>query len=94
MVTPSGRLRCSTAAVSLSEDVKVEYRTSRTQEIQVGGKVNKASFTLLSSPGPAHTENNFAPNEYRGVVNSSGLDVYKGSTLEIKEELKVRTEIY
>ena len=31
-----------------------------------------------------HTEtNNFAPNEYRGVVNSSGLDVYKGSTQEI-----------
>ena len=27
--------------------------------------------------------NNFAPNEYRGVVNSSGLDVYKGSTQEI-----------
>ena len=41
--------------VSLSEDAKVEYRTSRTHEIQVGGKVNKASFTiLLTSPGPAH----------------------------------------
>ena len=35
-----------------------------------------------------HTEtNNFAPNEYRGVVNSSGLAVYKGSTQEIKVEL-------
>ena len=32
-----------------------------------------------------HTEtNNFAPNEYRGVVNSSGLAVYKGSMQEIK----------
>ena len=32
-----------------------------------------------------HTEtNNFAPNEYRGVVNSSVLAVYKGSTREIK----------
>ena len=31
-----------------------------------------------------HTDtNNFAPNEYRGVVNSSGLAVYKGSTQEI-----------
>ena len=31
-----------------------------------------------------HTDtNNFAPNEYRGVVNSSGLVVYKGSTQEI-----------
>ena len=36
--------------------------------------------------------NNFAPNEYRGVVNSSGLAVYKGSTQEIKVELKVKTE--
>ena len=31
-----------------------------------------------------HTDtNNFAPNEYRGVVNSSGLAVYKGTTQEI-----------
>ena len=66
--------------VSLSEDANVEYRTSRTHEIQVGGKVNKAPFTiLLTSPGPAHTTSNFAPNEYRGVVNPSGLVVYKGS---------------
>ena len=36
--------------------------------------------------------NNFAPNDYRGVVNSSGLAVYKGSTQEIKVELKVKTE--
>ena len=38
---------------------------------------------LLTSPGPAHTKNNFAPNEYRGVVNSSGLAVYKASMQEI-----------
>ena len=31
-----------------------------------------------------HTRiDNFAPNEYRGVVNPSGLVVYKGSTQEI-----------
>ena len=31
-----------------------------------------------------HTDtNNFAPNEYIGVVNPSGLAVYKGSTQEI-----------
>ena len=35
--------------------------------------------------------NNFAPNEYRGVVNSSGLIFYKGSTQEIKVE-QVRIE--
>ena len=43
--------------VSLSEDAKVEYRTSRTQEIQVGGKVNNGAVPnsrLLTSPGPAH----------------------------------------
>ena len=41
-----------------------------------------APFTtsrLLTLPGPAHTTNNFAPNEFRGVVNPSGLVVYKGS---------------
>ena len=38
------------------------------------------------------TTNNFAPNEYRGVVNSSGLVVYKRSKQEIKVELKVKTE--
>ena len=51
-------------------------------EIQVG-------VTVLDMD--LHTEtNNFAPNEYRGVVNSSGLAVYKGSTQEIKVQLKVK----
>ena len=36
--------------------------------------------------------NNFAPNEYKGFVDSSGLVVYKGSTQEIKVELKVKSE--
>ena len=48
-------------------------------EIQEGGRVNNAPFEiLLTQPGPAHTSN-FAPNEYREVVNPSGLVVYKGS---------------
>ena len=34
---------------------------------------------LLTLPRPAHTTNNFAPNEFREVVNLSGLVVYKGS---------------
>ena len=41
-----------------------------------------APFTtsrLLTLLGPAHTTNNFAPNEFREVVNLSGLVVYKGS---------------
>ena len=36
--------------------------------------------------------NNFAPNEYRGVINSSSLSVYKGSTQEIKVQRKVKTK--
>ena len=41
-----------------------------------------------------HTDtNNFAPNEYRGVVNSSGLVVYKGSNARDKKVLiKVKAE--
>ena len=42
---------------------------------------------LLTSPGPANKANNFAPNEYRGVVNSSGLVVYKGSNTRDKRVL-------
>ena len=39
------------------------------------------------------TANNFAPNEYRGVVNSSGLVVYKGSnTRDRKVLIKVKEE--
>ena len=50
------------------------------QEIQEGGRVNNVPFEILvTQPRPAHTTNNFAPNEYRGVVNPSGLAVHKGS---------------
>jgi len=45
------------------------------QEIQVG--VTTLDVDLHTAT------NNFAPNEYRGVVNSSGLSVYKGSMQEI-----------
>ena len=63
---------------------KIALSTSRTQEIQEG--VTALDVDL-------HTDtNNFAPNEYRGVVNSSGLAVYKGSTQEIKVQRKVKTE--
>ena len=36
-----------------------------------------------------HKTNNFAPNEFRGVVNSSGLVVYKGSTQKIKDSMQL-----
>src|SRR3954471_20545738 len=82
LVTPSGRFDVAQHQVSLSKDAKVEYRPVGLQERQVGGKVNNGvvhNSRLLTSPGPAHTTSNFAPNEYRGVVNPSGLAVYKGS---------------
>src|SRR3954467_5886424 len=84
--TPSGRFDVAQQQVSLSKDAKVEYRPVGLQEIQVAGKVNNDAVHnrgLLTSPGPAHTTSNFAPNEYRGVFNSYGLAVYKGSTQDI-----------
>ena len=68
-------LRCSIAVISLDEDTKV-IEPVGLQEIQVG--VTALDMDLHTAT------NNFAPNEYRGFVNSSGLVVYKGSTQEIK----------
>ena len=51
------------------------------QQIQEGGEVNNGvvqNLRFLTSPGPAHTQIASLPNEYRGVVNSSGLVVYEG----------------
>ena len=43
-------------------------------------KVSTANGAGISNQrGPAHNTNNFVPNEYREVVNPSGLVVYKGS---------------
>ena len=40
-----------------------------------------------------HTStNNFAPNEYRGVANPSGLAVYKGSKYKDKKIIVATTE--
>ena len=80
LVTRSGRFDVAQQQVSLREDAKVEYRPVGLQEIQVG-------VTALDVDLHIDT-NNFAPNEYKGVANSSGLAVYKGSTQEIKVELE------
>src|SRR4051812_16925986 len=67
-------------------------------ELQCSGNFPQQRYQGLSPVGLRHRydrchgawtwtcpkTNNFAPNEYRGVVNSSGLVVYKGSTQEIK----------
>ena len=63
--------------------------------IQEGGKETMAPFLRQKCflDLDLHTDtNNSAPNEYRGVVNSSGLVVYKGSTQEIKVQGKVKTK--
>ena len=48
----------------------------------IGGQRNTSACFLDLD---LHTTNNFAPNEYRGVVNSSGLVVYKGSKARDKK---------
>src|SRR4051812_47273671 len=86
LVTPSGRLRCRITENFPWQRYQGLVRPVGLQERQVGGEVNNGAVhnsRLLTSPGPAHTTRNFAPNEYRGVVNPSGLAVYKGSMQEI-----------
>ena len=63
--------------------LRLKIVSSRTQEDTLG-------VTVLDMD--VHTTNNFAPNEYRGVVNSSGFVVCKGSTQEIKSQRKVKAE--
>ena len=41
---------------------------------------------MLTQPGLAHTTSNFAPNEYKEVVNLSGLVVYKGSNTKVESD--------
>src|ERR1041385_677834 len=78
-----GEMQCS-SKFPLAKMLRLSIEPVGLQEIQV-------AVTALAVD--LHTDtNNFAPNEYRGVVNSSVLAVYKGSTQEIKVELKVKTE--
>src|SRR3954468_22515386 len=72
-------LRCSVAVISLGEDTKV-IKPVGLQEIQVGGNCARNCLRRGVVVDLHTATNNFAPNEYRGVVNSSGLAVYKGST--------------
>ena len=57
-------------------------------EIQVGAKVNNGAVYKLEGcllDLDLHTTTNkFAPNEYREVVNLSGLVVYKGSNARVE----------
>ena len=87
---PKWKVRCSAAASSLSKIPRF-----------VSSEAPKIYKKVVTAPEIVLTRvdldlqkkaNNFAPNEYRGVLNSSGLAVYKGSMQEIKVQLKVRTE--
>ena len=86
LVTQSGRFDIAQQQVSLSEDARFRLSPVGLQRIQVGGKVNNGVVhnrgCLLHLDLRTDT-NNLAPNEFRGVVSSSGLAVYKGSTQEI-----------
>ena len=69
-----GEMQCS-SNFPLAKMLRLSIELVGLQEIQVG--VTALDVDL-------HTDtNNFAPNEFKGVVNSSGLAVYKGSTQEI-----------
>ena len=78
-----GEMQCS-SKFPLAKMLRLSIKPVGLQEIQVGVMVLDVDLHTAT--------NNFAPNEYRGVFNSSGLDVYKGSTQEIKVELKVKTK--
>src|ERR1043165_9946619 len=50
----------------------------------VSSRSQKDTLGVTALDMDLHKTNNFAPNEYRGVVNSSGLVVYKGSMQDIE----------
>ena len=89
LVTPSGmfEMQCSSKFPS----VKIpRFVSGGLIEIQEG--VNGAEIVagLYEVDRPAHTTSDFTPNEYRGVVNSSGLAVYKVSMQEIIVATKIK----
>ena len=54
-------------------------------EIRVGDNGTRISLTGVRVDVDLHTATDkFAPNEYRGVVNPSGLAVYKGSNTKVE----------
>ena len=77
LVTPSGRfeMQCS-GSFPLAKMPRIDFPETP----GFNKKVPTANGAGISNQrGPAHNTNNFAPNEYREVVNPSGLVVYKGS---------------
>ena len=79
LVTPSGRLGCSSSKFLLHEDCKVYRVQEDSKDQQEGGETSMSPFEINYSLNlDLYTDtNNFAPNEYREVVNLSILVVYK-----------------
>ena len=68
------------AAISLGEGTKV-IEPVGLAEMQVGVNGARNCCRMVRGlRGPAHTTSNFAPNEYGGVVNPSGLLFTKDQT--------------
>ena len=87
LVTPSGRFEMHRS--SKFPSVKIprlsnQYDSRDTSRWQQRQKIAVVVDLHIDT-------NNSAPNEYKGVVNSSGLVVYKGLTEEIKVQRKVKT---
>ena len=77
LVTPSGRfeMQCS-GSFPLAKMPRIDFPETP----GFNKKVPTANGAGISNQrAPAHNTNNFVPNEYREVVNPSGLVVYKGS---------------
>ena len=80
IITPSGRLDVDSSKSPLERMLRLSIEPVGLRKIQEGGRVNNTQFEiLLTQPRPLHTTSNFAPNEYIGVFNPSGLAVYKVS---------------
>src|SRR4051812_5528583 len=72
-------LRCRIAAISLSKYTKVCLRRTHRKYKKVSTAPEVCWMKTKVDVDLHTTTNNFATNEYRGVVNPSGLAVYKGS---------------
>ena len=84
---PKWKVRCSTTAVSSSKDAELDIDPEGLSD-RYDRWERRQWHRICSDVGLTWTckqANNFAPNEYRGGFNSSGLVVYKGSNARDKK---------
>src|SRR3954469_22958913 len=77
LVTPSGRFEMQRSGSFPWQ----RYQGSNPQRLPISTRrcQSLTAPCISNQRGPAHKTNTFVPNEYREVVNPSGLIVYKGS---------------